>query len=78
MIKDAPIKSSLRKCGSPREVSEIFGLSKEYLNNCRYQGIGPPYYRIGKTGRKIMYFIDEFEQWMKRHPVITSDSREGR
>jgi hypothetical protein len=39
--------------------------------NDRSAGRGPKYF---KCGRKVFYWVDDLEQWLKRQPVLTIDS----
>lgn len=59
---------------TPREASQMYGFSEGTLANYRYRREGPKYYRTPPGGRKIIYFISDFEEWLRKHPVLTSDS----
>lgn len=50
-----------------KEVSKIIGVAVQTLRNWRFQGIGPPYCKLGK-GRMVRYRLDEvidFMEWKK-------------
>jgi hypothetical protein len=61
-----------KKYVTPKEASEIYGLSVGVLANWRYQRRGPKYYIVG--GRKVLYHVSDFEAWIKRNPILTKDS----
>jgi len=65
------MKNKKRKALSPKDVAEIYSLSEGSLANMRSRREGPRYYKIG---RKVIYFITDIEDWLKRTPVLTIDS----
>jgi excisionase family DNA binding protein len=56
----------------PLEVSEYLGIPVGTLYTWRYQGSGPPAYRVG---RHLRYRRDEVEQWLadRRDPKTAPD-----
>lgn len=66
------VKNPVRKALTPHQASQIYGISVGTLSNMRHQKTGPKYYKIGK--RKVIYFIDDFESWLRKSPVLTIDS----
>jgi len=58
---------------TPEGVSEIYQIPKGTLANLRSQKKGPRYYKVG---RRVIYFIDDVERWLKAVPVLTQDSME--
>lgn len=60
-----------KKSLTAREVAEVYGLEVGTLANLRCQKRGPKYYRVG---RKVLYWVDDVEKWVKRVPVLTLDS----
>ncbi len=62
-----------RKAMTPRQVTEIYGIAEGTLANYRYQNKGPRYY---KSGRKVLYWTDELESWLRRQPVLTVDDHD--
>lgn len=64
-------KVEIRKAVTPQEASEMYPLSVGTLANERYHKRGPKYYRCG---RKILYRVDELEEWLYQNPVLTIDS----
>ena len=56
---------------TPREAAEMYGFSEGTLANYRYRGLGPKYYRVPPGGRKVIYFVSDFEAWLRKHPVLT-------
>jgi predicted DNA-binding transcriptional regulator AlpA len=64
--------NQVKRALTPREFAECYGFSEGTLANLRYQKRGPKYYRIGQ--RKILYYIDDIESWIRQCPVLTIDS----
>jgi len=60
-----------RKAASPELISELYGIPTGTLANLRSKREGPQYYKAGK--RKVLYFIDDVETWLRKKPVLTSD-----
>lgn len=63
-----------RTAMSPKEASLMFGISEGTLANWRCKRIGPRYYKVGS--RKVIYFVNDLEEWMRSEPVLTKDSLE--
>lgn len=61
-----------KKALTPKEFAECYGFSEGTLANFRYQNRGPKYFRVGQ--RKILYYIDDIELWIRQSPVLTMDS----
>jgi len=51
--------------------SMLYDLSKGTLANLRSQKKGPTFYRVG---RKVLYRVEDFENWLQTCPVLTKDS----
>lgn len=65
-----------KRAGTPREVSQIYGIPEGSLANLRWQRKGPRFYR---RGRGVVYFFADIEKWLRSAPVLTADSvAEGR
>lgn len=47
-------------------VSEITGFAKQTLGNHRFNRVGIPYYKIG---RSVRYRVDEVYEFMNRHRI---------
>jgi len=60
-----------RKSGTPYEMAQAYGLAEGSLANMRYKKVGPKYFKIG---RRVLYFFDDFEQWLRQNPIVTRDS----
>lgn len=58
---------------TPEGVSEVYQIPKGTLANLRSQKRGPRYYKVG---RRVIYFIEDVERWLKAEPVMTRDSLE--
>ncbi|HOI16544.1 MAG TPA: hypothetical protein PK036_09385 [Geobacteraceae bacterium] len=66
-----------KKALSPQQVEEIYGIPTGTLANLRYQKRGPRYFALGGSPgkkRKILYFVEDVESWIRQYPVLTSDS----
>jgi len=68
-------KNFMKRALSPAEAAFMFSLSPGTLANWRSQKRGPRFYRLG--GHKIVYFLDDLEQWARQEPVLTADSVES-
>ena len=53
-----------------RQVEELYGIATGTLANWRMKCHGPKHY---KCGRKVFYFIEDVELWIKRNPILTDD-----
>ncbi len=73
-IESATPLSIRRRAGTPKEMSQIYGIPLGTLANLRYQKRGPKYFR---RGRGVLYFFSDFESWLKSNPVLTKDSCEN-
>jgi len=63
---------NIKKIAAPPEViAEMFGIPVAVLNNWRWKGVGPRYY---KRRRRITYFIADVISFIKEYPVLTSES----
>lgn len=57
---------------STDQVVEMFPfLNRGTLANMRSRREGPKFYRVG---RKVVYLLDDIEQWLTSQPVLTRDS----
>lgn len=65
-----------KKAVTPSEAAEIYGLNEGTLANLRCHRQGPKYFKVGK-GRKVIYFIEDLEAWLREQPVLTRDSIRG-
>jgi len=64
-----------KKAGTPRDVSQVFGIPLGTLANLRWMRKGPRFYY---QGRRVVYFFADVESWLRRSPVLTSDFLEER
>jgi len=63
---------NIKKIAAPPEViSEMFGIPVGVLANWRWKGIGP---RFHKRNRRITYFVEDVNSYMRQCPVFTVDS----
>ena len=65
---------TLKRGGSPREISFMYGVPLGTLANMRYRKEGPKYF---KTGRRVFYFVEDVENWLRQNPVLTVDAIEN-
>ena len=72
-LSDEAIVQPVPRSGSPLQMCKLFGLNSGTMANLRFQQRGPRYYRCGK---KIIYFYQDVERWIKENPVLTSDCAE--
>jgi len=73
--KDAKTKLTtkvIQKAMTPHQAAQIYGVSEAALANMRYQKTGPKYFKVGK--RRVIYFVSDFEAWLRKQPVLTIDS----
>ena len=63
-----------KRAVSPAEVESMYGISRGTLANFRYRKVGPKYYKVGT--RKVLYLVDDVENWCRRNPVLTADCEE--
>jgi len=62
----------LRPLFCPRKgLKTLFGIETQTWANWASQGIGPPYYRVGKLA---IYNIKVAADYITRHPVKTSEA----
>jgi hypothetical protein len=62
---------------TPQQVEEIYGIPVGTLANMRCQKRGPKYSPLGATAgkrRRVLYFVDDLESWIKQSQVLTMDS----
>ncbi len=58
---------------TPDEAVAIYGVNKGTLANLRSKKLGAPYLQVG---RKILYPVKAFEEWLFSNPVKTMESVE--
>jgi predicted DNA-binding transcriptional regulator AlpA len=58
----------LRQC----DVAEIIGMSEAWLEQCRFQGRGIPYIKLG---RSVRYFEDDIQAWLEMNKVSITDNK---
>lgn len=62
-----------KKAATAQQIAELYGVNTGTLANLRSLGRGARYF---KQGRKVIYFLSDFENWLKSNPVQTADSHE--
>jgi hypothetical protein len=60
-----------KMAGTPYEMARLYGIPAGTLANWRYLKKGPKFFKVGKT---VLYFMVDFENWLRRNPVLTKDS----
>lgn len=68
MIKREPKKRAI----TPAEFEEIYGVPRGSLANMRWAKKGPRYFKAGP--RRVIYMVEDVEEWLSRNPVLTVDS----
>jgi hypothetical protein len=59
---------------TPRQAAERYGLSEGTLANWRCNKRGPKYYLLPPGRRKVIYLVDDLENWLRQNPVVTYES----
>lgn len=59
-----------KKGATPKDVSEIYSIPAGSLANMRCARTGPKYYKVN---RRVIYFLEDVEAWIRKHPVLTHD-----
>jgi hypothetical protein len=70
-------KTEEKRALTPQQVEEMYGIPVGTLANMRCQKRGPKYYPIGDMPgkrRRVLYYVDDLEFWIRRNPVLTMDS----
>ena len=63
---------ALKKFQDEKKTAKRIGISHRTVQDMRYKGGGPPFYKIG--GR-VLYAVDEVDAWLlTKRRVSTSDS----
>jgi predicted DNA-binding transcriptional regulator AlpA len=60
-----------RRLMTRAEVAQLLALPEKTLVNWRYQGFGPPSFRVGKA---VRYRRDEVERWLDEQAASTGGS----
>jgi hypothetical protein len=63
--------STIKKAGTPKEIAQTYGLNEGTLANLRCNKQGPKYF---KQNRKVIYFFEDVEAWLKQNPCLTINS----
>jgi hypothetical protein len=70
-------KELKKRAITPAELEAIYGIPRGSAANLRWQKKGPKYYKAGP--RRVIYMVEDVEEWLSRNPVLTTDSiEEGR
>jgi len=75
--KDMKKKLEEKRTLTPQQVEEIYGIPVGTLANMRCQKRGPKYFPLGDIPgkrRRILYYIEDIESWIRKYPVLTIDS----
>jgi len=59
------------RCLTPQQLQEVYGIPVGTLANNRYFGRGCKYHKVG---RRVLYFVEDVEAWIRQNPVLTIDS----
>jgi len=64
-------KEVTKRCITPQQLQEIYGIPVGTSANNRYLGKGCKYQKVG---RRILYFIEDVEAWIRENQFLTIDS----
>jgi len=67
MKSEKIIKRSL----TPQQLEKAYGIPVGTLANLRYLKRGCKYHKVG---RRILYFVEDIEAWLRKQPFQTMDS----
>ena len=56
------------------EAADILGKSLAWMERSRWNGLGPPYRKIG---RSVRYPLDALHEWIAGHELQTSTSQDS-
>ena len=62
---------------TPQQAEEMYGIPVGTLANMRCQKRGPQYFPLGDgpgKRRRVLYFVEDLEAWIRQNPVLTIDS----
>jgi hypothetical protein len=62
------------KAATPEKIASMYGIPSGTLANMRYRREGPKFF---KCGRRVVYFFDDVENWLRQNPVLTRDDHES-
>lgn len=65
-------KEVKKKAITPAELEAIYGIPRGSSANMRWGKKGPKYYKAG--ARRVIYMVEDVEEWISRNPVLTTDS----
>jgi len=68
-------KEVRKKAITPAELEAIYGIPRGSSANMRWAKKGPKYYKAGP--RRVIYMVEDVEEWLSRNPVLTRDSMEA-
>lgn len=60
---------------TPAGLEAIYGIPRGSSANMRWAKKGPKYYKAG--ARRVIYMVEDVEEWLSRNPVLTSESIEA-
>ena len=68
-------KEVKKRAITPKELEAIYGIPRGSQANMRWAKKGPRYYKAG--ARRVIYMVEDVEEWLSRNPVLTMDSIEA-
>jgi hypothetical protein len=66
------VKEFKKRAITPAELEAIYSIPRGSAANMRWAKTGPKYYKVGP--RRVLYLVDDVEEWLTRNPVLTVDS----
>ena len=64
------MQNQVKRAGTPKEIARIYGLNERTLANLRCARRGPRFFH---AGRKVLYFLEDVEKWLRARPALTRD-----
>jgi len=63
-----------KKAIKPAELEAIYGIPRGSSANMRWAKKGPKFFK--PSPRRVLYLVEDVEEWIMRNPVHTKDSRD--
>jgi len=64
-------KQISKRCLTPQQLQDYYCIPVGTSANNRYLGRGCKYFKIG---RRVVYFVEDVEAWIRQNPILTIDS----
>ena len=70
------MKEFKKRAITPKQFEDMYGIPRGTQANMRLKKVGPRFFK--PTPHRVIYFVDDIEEWLRRNPVLTIDSLEGK